>query len=296
VRADVERESWHLSASWFSPTQGGFEDDAGARMSGVNVASAAVAVRPSVAVPATDLNFSVLRYDDERPVTARPDNTGLSAERVDIGITTVVAAAIGSAQTGPGEADWLVWVAGQFGSWYSQRHRAWSLVLEGGYQWTVRWSPWVRGGVLHASGDGNPLDDRHGTFFPMLPTVRKYAFTASYAPMNLRDMFVELVTRPVSRVTARVDARRLWLADEVDLWYAGSGASQQQGTSFGYAGRPSGGATHLGTVLEGAADVSLGRHWSVNGFIGTIRGGRVVRARFVGEWLRFGYLESVVRF
>ena len=37
--------------------------------------------------------------------------------------------------------------------------------------------------------------------------------------------------------------------------------------------------------------------WSVtNGFVGTIRGGRVVHTLFDGEWLRFAYVESVIQF
>jgi hypothetical protein len=296
VRGDLDRQDWHLTGTWFSPTQGGFEDDAGARMGGIQVGGATLGVRPSVAVPATDISVFAWRYRDERGVAARPDNTGLAADRVSVGITTVGASAIGSAPMGRGETDWFVWFADQTGSWYSQRHHAWSLALEGGYQWKTPWQPWVRAGVLHASGDGNAADDRHGTFFPMLPTVRRYAFTASYAPMNLRDAFAELIARPTPRVVLRADVRRLGLARAEDRWYSGSGASQQQGVNFGYAGRPSGGAKSLGAVVEGAADVTLGPHLSLNGFIGTIRGGRAVESLFGDRWLRFGYLESVIQF
>jgi len=114
--------------------------------------------------------------------------------------------------------------------------------------------------------------------------------------MNLRDAFVEASFRPVARATLRADVRRLWLADAADLWYAGSGASQQRGTAFGYAGRRSGGATGLGTVLEGAGNLTVSRHWSINGFAGTIHGGPVVRTLFIGDWLRFFYIENVVQF
>ena len=296
VRGDLDRERWHLTGAWFSPTQGGFEERAGARMGGIGVGSITVALRPSVVLPATDVNVFVLHYRNDRPVADRPDNTGLAAEQVDVRVTTLGAAAVGSASAGPGEADWFVWFAGQTGSWYSQRHRAWSLAVEAGYQWQTRWQPWVRGGLLHASGDGNPSDDLHETFFVILPTVRKFAFTASYSPMNLRDLFVELIMRPTSRVSFRVDTRRLWLARAADLWYAGSGATQQRGASFGYGGRRSGGATDFGTVLEGAASVTLGAHWSVNGFLGAIHAGEVVRTHFTSEWLRFAYLESVIQF
>ena len=296
VRADVDRDRWHATAGWFSPTQGGFEDDAGARMPGVDVAAFTVALRPAVVLPATDVSLFALRYDDERAVTARPDNSGLTAPRADVGMTTLGAAGVGSAPWAGGDADWLVWFAGQTGSWYAQPHRAWSLALEAGYQWKVRWQPWIRGGFLYASGDADRADARHGTFFPMLPTVRKYAFTASYAPMNLRDAFVEAIVRPTARVMLRADARRLTLARATDLWYAGSGALLQRGRSFGYAGRPSGGSSRFGTVIESAADVTVTRRWSLNGFAGTIHGGPVVRASFAGDRLHFVYLESVVRF
>ena len=294
VRVDLDRGTWHLSTSWLTPTQGGFEEHAGARLGGIDLGTASLALRPSAAIPATDLNVFIIGYHDDRPVSARPDNTGLTAERVEVSIATLGAAAVGSAPVGHGEADWLVWLAGQAGSWYSQDHRAWSVALEGGYQWKTRWQPWVRAGFLHASGDDDPADDRHGTFFPMLPTVRKYALTTAYAPMNLDDVFVEVAIRPMSRLSARLDMRRVWLASAQDLWFSGSGPTQQRGSIFGYAGRRSGGFTDFGTVTQGAADVSLGGHWSVNSFIGLVHAGPVVGATFTGRWLRFFYVENVV--
>ncbi|OFW47023.1 MAG: hypothetical protein A3J29_09680 [Acidobacteria bacterium RIFCSPLOWO2_12_FULL_67_14b] len=296
VRGDVDRKRWHLTAAWLRPTQGGFEESAGASLSGIDVAVATMTLRPDVLLPATDLALFAAHYDDDRPVSARPDNTGLSTSRVDVAIPTFGASAVGSTSAGRGDADWLAWFAGQAGSWYGQPHRAWSLAIEAGYQWKTRWQPWVRAGYLHASGDPDAADARHGTFFPMLPTVRKYSFTTAYAPMNLRDAFAEVILRPSPRATVRADVRRLDLAEAADRWYAGSGATQQRGTSFGYAGRRSGGATELGTVIEGAADVAVARRWSVNGFVGVIHGGAVVRSVFAGDWLRFLYLESVLQF
>jgi hypothetical protein len=296
VRGDLDRKRWHVTGAWLSPTQGGFEDDAGTRMGGINVGVGSVTLRPSVLLPSTDVSVFVLSYHDDRPVIARPDNTGLTAQRVEVDVVTLGTSLVGSSPRGPGEVDWFTWFAAQTGTWYSQPHRAWSLALEGGYQWKAGWQPWLRGGFLQASGDHGAADDRHQTFFPVLPTVRKYAFTAAYAPMNLRDGFVEASLRPVSRAIVRADVRRLWLADAADLWYAGSGASQQRGTAFGYAGRRSSGATGFGTVVEGAGNVTLGRHWSINGFLGAIRGGPVVRTLFAGDWLRFLYIENVIQY
>ncbi|MDO8678146.1 MAG: alginate export family protein [Acidobacteriota bacterium] len=296
LRGDVDRKAWHVTGTWLRPTQGGFEEHAGASLSGIDVLAGTVALRPDVALPKTDLSIFAYHYDDDRQVAARPDNSGRTASRVDVGITTLGAAAVGTAPAGRGDFDWLAWFAGQTGSWYGQNHQAWSLVLETGYQWKARWQPWIRVGFLDASGDGSPSDDRHNTFFPMLPTVRKYSMTTAYATMNLRDLFAESIVRPTAKITARAAIRRLWLANGGDLWYAGSGATQNTGTSFGYAGRRSGGTTDLASaVIEGAVDVTLARHWSANAFLGVIHGGQVVAASFPGRWLRFFYLENVVQ-
>lgn len=296
VRGDIDRRRWHLTSAWLRPTQGGFEDDAGSSLRDIDVGTLTITLRPGVVAPATDVAIFAHGYDDHRAVSARPDNSGRSAARADVGVTTIGAAAVGSAAARGGELDWMLWAAAQSGSWYELSHRAWSIALEGGYQWRAAWQPWLRAGYLHASGDPDAADSRHGTFFPMLPTVRRYSFTTAYAPMNLEDAFAELIVRPTPRVTARADVRRLRLAQANDRWYAGSGATRREGTYFGYAGRPSGGERDLGVVIESAADVTMKDHWSINGFIGGIRGGHAVQSLFTGRWLRFAYLENVIHF
>lgn len=296
VRADVDRPRWHTTAAWLRPTQGGFEEQTGSSLRDINVGTVTLTLRPGALIPASDVAVFAHRYADNRAITARPDNSGRSASRVDIDLATFGASVVGSATRGTGEVDWLAWVVAQRGTWYELDHSAWSIALEGGYQWRARWQPWLRAGYLHASGDRNGADERHGTFFPMLPTVRRYSFTTAYAPMNLNDLFGELIVRPAARLTARVDLRRVQLSEAADRWYAGSGATRRTGNYFGYAGRPSGGSRDLGRVIEGAADVRLTAHWALNGFVGGMRAGRAVETLFSGRWLRFAYLENVIQF
>lgn len=297
VRLDVRRPGWHVTSALLLPTQGGFEESASPSMEQLRVGIASVAKRPAKpsGQPAEWQVFASL-YDDHREVTARPDNSGLRASKVDVTITTAGASHIGIFPTVQGEADSLVWGAVQGGSWYGQPHRAWSLALEGGHRWSgARGRPWVRVGMMQASGDGNGFDDRHTTFFPMLPTARRYALSITYTSMNLRDVFAQLLLEPHARVHTRLDIRRVDLASAADRWYAGSGATQARGTFFGYTTRPSMGVTHLGTVVEGSADVRVTRRWSLNGYLGVMRGGDVVRRQFAGRVLQFGYVESVLR-
>jgi hypothetical protein len=152
----------------------------------------------------------------------------------------------------------------------------------------------VRAGLFHASGDDDGTDDRHGTYFPLLPTVRRFSQTTAYGIMNLRDLFVQVQARPRPAVGLRLDLRRLDLASAADLWYAGSGATLARGAVFGYAGRRSNGSTRLGTSIEASADYAITPRVSVNGFLGHLRGGPVVTGTFAGRSLWFGYLESVV--
>ena len=75
--------------------------------------------------------------------------------------------------------------------------------------------------------------------------------------MNVNELFVQALARPASSLGVRLDLHRVDLASADDLWYSGSGATQQRGTQFGFAGRPSRGATALGTTVEAAADYTI---------------------------------------
>jgi hypothetical protein len=283
VRVDIDRS--------------GFEDAAGAPMTDVRVASATLNARPGRLLPKTDVQLLAYYYADDRDVTQRPDNTGLGAVRADIGIATFGATVTSALPHTSGEVDVLIWGVGQTGRWYGTDHRAYSVAVEAGHQWNrSRWRPWVRGGALRASGDEDPSDRRHGTFFQMLPTVRRYSFSTAYSQMNLIDSFVQAILRPRPPLGLRIDVHRVSLAEPADRWYAGSGATQNRGSIFGYVPRLSQGGATLGTVVEGSADYTVSPHWSVNGYIGHIKGGDVIRRSFSGTTLTFAYVENVLQF
>ena len=297
VRVDWIAKALQVTGTIFQPTQGGFEDAAGVSMSDVRIYSGVATTAPGLVVPGTELQFFVHHYDDHRPVTARPDNTGRPVTAADLGITAVGAHLVGTRPAGSGEFDGLIWAAGQFGSWYEQDHRAFGLTAEGGYQWPkAKWSPWVRAGVTWLSGDGDPGDGTHGTFFPMLPTVRRYSQSTLYSLANLRDVMAQAMFRPRTNMNVRVDAHLLGLASRTDGWYAGSGATQESGRIFGYTLRSSGGESRLMELIEGAVDWRFNPHWSVSGYLGLASRGPVVRASFADGPALFFYLENAVQF
>lgn len=297
VRTDIARRRWHASAAAFHPTQGGFEDAAGVDISAISVYAGTFTAKPAL-VGHTDWQAFAIRYTDDRAVSARPDNSGLTASRVDVGVSTFGTTLVGVYPLGSvGRGDAVLWFAQQTGRWYGQRHRAAAIAAEAGVQWPdAPWRPWVRAGVTRASGDADPRDDTHGTFFQVLPTVRKYSLSATYSVMNLSDLFAQVLATPRPALSLRVDVHRLALVQAADRWYFGSGATQASGTTFGYGARPSQGATGLGTVVESAVDYRIDPHWSVNGYLGWIRGGEVVTRTFAGRALVFGYVENVLQF
>jgi hypothetical protein len=292
VRADVVQPTWRLTGFTFMPTQGGFAREAGTTMTDIVAAGATVSSVPTEAMPRTQVQGFVLYYGDTRAVMGRPDNTGLVAPRADVSVTTIGGTVLGAYPTDNGEADLFFWMAAQRGDWYGDRHGAVALAAEAGYQWTsAPWALWLRGGLSYASGDDDATDADHGTFFPMLPTMRRYSMTAAYSTMNLRDVFVQAMLRPSPDLSLRIDVHGLALATEADRWYAGSGATLGRGT-FGYVSRPSSGSTGLGTSVEFSATYTIDPRFSVNGFLGHINGGDVVTGTFAGDRLWFFYVET----
>ena len=303
ARLDIHRPRWHVTAAAWVPTQGGFEESTNLSMPKVQLATASL-TRTATARPPSQQGevatgewqlFGVV-YRDRRGVAAIVDNTGVAGGHVDVTLLAVGGSHARITPTRVGELDTVMWIAGEAGRWYGQPHRAASVVAEVGHRWTgVVARPWLRAGYLWASGDRDPNDGRHGTFFQMLPSSRQYGLSATYAQMNLRDAFLQARFEP-ARLKTRIEVHALGLASGRDLWYQGSGATASTGRDFGFSGRASGNQARLGTVLEGAVEVPLKRYWSVSAYAATMEGGAVVKHSFSGHRLGYWFLENVIRF
>lgn len=292
VRLDVDRPRWHFTSAAFVPTQGGFEESTNLSMPKVQVATASMTRKAA----AGEWQVFATTYRDRRGEAAVVDNTASFDRPIDVTVTALGFSHVRVAPTRFGELDTVAWVAGQAGDWYGQSHRAASVAAEIGHRWTrAAWRPWLRAGYLWSSGDGDPADARHGTFFQMLPSSRKYSLSSVYAQMNLSDAFVQASFEP-RRLKARIEVHALGLASAHDLWYQGSGATASTGRFFGFSGRAAGGNSRLGTVVESAVDVPIRKYWSLNGYAGSMWGGEVVKHQFAGTRLTFCYLENVIRF
>jgi hypothetical protein len=247
-----------------------------------------------------ELRVFGIGYQDVRAL-AKTDNRAAAvrsgADRFsDINIGNIGVHYLHQVDTGSsGTFDFLLWGVGQFGQWGVQSHRAGALAAEAGWQPKAAWKPWLRVAYNYGSGDGNPNDSHHNSFFQILPTPRIYARFPFYNMENSNDASVVVLLRPTAKVTMRSDVRSLWLSSRRDLWYSGGGAFQPR--TFGYTGRPSSGLRGLANVWDISADYRATPHWGLGFYYGHAWGKGVLHSIYPkqpnGD---FGYTELLYRF
>ncbi|MFN7929406.1 MAG: alginate export family protein [Blastocatellia bacterium] len=244
-----------------------------------------------------DLRVFALHYHDGRRVL-KTDNRAVALRTADlekIRVTTFGGHYIATTKAGAGKADVLLWGAGQFGDWGKLNHRAGAVAAEAGYQFNAKLKPWLRGGYFRSTGDNDPNDATHGTFFQTLPTPRIYARFPFFNAMNNEDAFVQLRLKPHAKLNLRTDLHHLRLSNKNDLWFVGGGAFQKQ--TFGFIGRPSNGKQALGTMVDVSADWAVTPTTTFTVYWAGVRGGDVASSIYPnGSNARLAYLEFTKRF
>lgn len=251
-----------------------------------------------------DTRFFMIEYDDWRHIL-KSDNRPLAVRRADlqnIRIDTYGGHTLHAFTTGAGTYDLLLWGAAQTGRWGVQRQRAAALDVEGGFQPNIlpklkpllKLKPWLRGGYSWGSGDKNPNDNTHGTFFQLLPTPRPYAQFPFFNMMNNEDAFGILTLRPHAKVTVASQFHSLRLSNANDLWYSGGGVFQPW--TFGYSGRATSGRRSLGNLYDTGVEYRANQHLTLAGYFGYTQELAAVEQIYPqGKDGRFGYLEILYR-
>lgn len=237
-------------------------------------------------------------YHDGRTGLTKTDSRALPVRSLDhrnIRIGTYGGDLIATVPAGPGQLDFLFWGALQNGRWGPQSHSGNAIALEGGYQLAkLPTVPWLRGGWFRSSGDNNPTDNNHRTFFQLLPTPRVYARLPFYNLMNNTDEFMQLIDKPTKRLTLRSDLHWLQLTSAHDLWYLGGGAYDNK--VFGYIGRPANGSTSFASVVDISADWQATKDLALNLYYAYAKGKTVVATIYPEDRnMQYGYVEFVYR-
>jgi Alginate export len=246
-----------------------------------------------------ELRVFALGYVDHRTLVLKTDNRSASARAADVGriaLATWGADYAHVVDTSAGNFDFLAWGVLQNGSWGSLTQRAGAFVGEAGWKPPVTpLKPWLSAGYSYGSGDGNPNDARHGTFFQVLTTPRQYARFPFYNMMNNEDFYGTLNLTPAAKLKLRTEAHALRLASASDLWYLGGGAFQPQ--TFGYTGRPSNGNRGLANVWDLSADYEFTRNFAATLYYGHAWGKSVVAKIYPNNADgQLAYLETNFRF
>jgi hypothetical protein len=185
----------------------------------------------------------------------------------------------------------------QTGRWGTQQQRAYAIDFEGGWQPKVlpKLKLWLRTGYTKGSGDNNPNDNTHGTFFPVLPTPRPYARFPFFNMMNTEDLMGALILRPQAKVTFSSEFHSLRLSNANDLWYAGGGVFQPW--TFGYIGRFTSGRRSLGNLYDTSAEFRASRKVTLTAYLGYTQGLAAMEQIYPEDNDgRFGYIEFLYRF
>ncbi len=233
-------------------------------------------------------------YDDWRPVL-KTDNRSPAARREDfdnIRIFTFGGHHLSALSTGAGTLDFLAWGVGQTGRWGRLDQRSYALDFETGFQPHIlsKLKPWLRAGYTIGSGDGNPSDHTHGTFFQILPTPRPFARFPFFNMENTRDTMAALILRPHKDVTTSSEFHSIVLANAADLWYSGGGVYNPW--VFGYTGRPAGGAKSLANLYDTSIEYRIRPSVAVTAYGGYAQGLAVIRTTYPkGAAGALGYLE-----
>jgi hypothetical protein len=239
-----------------------------------------------------------LGYHDGRTGIAKTDNRPLPLRKADhqnIRVGTYGGDIVATIPAAGGAIDLLGWGVVQNGQWGTLEQHAQAGALEAGYQWKrLATAPWLRGGYFYGSGDNDPSDKRHGTFFQVLPTPWIYAHFPFYNLMNNRDGYLQIVDHPTKRLEVRSDLHWLTLASNKDLWYLSGGAYDNK--AFGYVGRPSNGHSSLATVFDVTSSWQATKSVTANFYYGHANGKSAIAGIYpANRNAQFGYVEVVYR-
>lgn len=282
------RSALDFTALAVRPTAGAFDLSGMEQLDDVNLLYASV----THSAANSDARLFVIGYNDQRAVV-KTDNRPQAVRAADRGAVEIVTVG-GHYLAAAGPFNFLGWAALQSGAWGALDHGAAALDLEAGYNVGGPMNASVRGGLFRSSGDDDPADRDHGTFFPILPTPRVYARFPFYNSMNSTDLFVAAAMKPTPRLTLTSEIHRLRLTESADLWYSGGGAFQDR--SFGFAGRPGGGNSELALVADLNIDYAFTSKTTFTLYFAAAKGDDVIDSIYAGRSGTMAYFEVLRRF
>lgn len=291
IEVDTGNKNWNLTAMAGRATQGVFNMNANPEL---NVAIQYLAYTRTLAQQHLVVRGFALGYHDGRTGVVKTDNRPLAVRQADhdnIRIGSYGADAISAIPAGGNTVDLLFWGVLQNGRWGALAQHSGGFAVEGGLRFDhVHTAPWLRAGSLRTTGDNNPNDGVHNTFFQVLPTARIYARDPFYNMMNSKDEFLQFIDKPTKKLDVRTDLHFLRLTAPGDLWYQGGGAFDNK--VFGYTGRPANNYSSFSSLYDVSADYAINSQFSLGLYYAHAFGKTVIAAIYPSEHdSNYGYFE-----
>jgi len=285
----VDLAGVELFAFGARPTTGVFEAEGAYRpLHDILVGGVTATVERGTLSETDELGLFGLYYVDDRSV----NDGGLPDE---VEVYTFGAHWLGVHPLGPGNADVLLWAAAQLGDYNDLDQLAGAGIVEVGYQLTnVFAKPWLRIGLNVASGDGDPTDGDHDTFFNLLPTNHLYyGFADQLAFQNLWNPFVQLRLSPHPMLALNLFVHQFRLMEKDDSRYAGTGAFDDD--VFGFSASPSNGHRTVGTEYDLVATITPHEAVTLELGFAWLDGGAVFQTSAERN-VKFGYVSLELRY
>ena len=272
------KDAYNFTLHGSHPTQAGFDLAGNKTITDIDILYAGFNLTRPEFAKTTDARLFYIYYADGRNLRPTDNRPAAVRNRRHLAINTGGGHLIHVVPTGAGPIDLMGWGVVQGGDWGSQDHNGWAFAAEVGWQPSgLPWKPWFRIGYNLSSGDDDPNDGDHDTFFQMLPTARVYSFSTFYNLMNNEDIFFQLILRPFKGLVWRTDFHYIRVSEKNDLWYQGAGATlggRQAG--FGFVGRPTFGKRDLFQIIETSLSYNLNKHININVFFAHVFGDSIV--------------------
>jgi len=143
----------------------------------------------------------------------------------------------------------------QFGTFGDKDISAWTVASETGYVWSdIRLRPRLALSANIASGDGDPSDDRLGTFNPLFPRGNYFSQAAVLGPRNFFNLHPYASVSPTATWKLTTDMNFFWRLQNEDGVYSPSGQLI----------RSSGGSDErfVGTAISLTSDWAISRNFT----------------------------------
>lgn len=292
LRADYTTEQMGtITLVGIKPTEGGFVVDGMESIDEITVTGATLSNNYA---NSSSQVFSYLYKDDRLAI--KPDNRPLASRELDTEEISLITFG-GSYATYTKYADLgvdsVLWAVGQTGDWGGLMQQSYSYVAEAGLHFeTVPGKPALRLGYTYGSGDSDPNDSRHQTFFQMLPTARMYAMTPFYNMQNNQDIYAQFIVTPSKSWNVKSEFHLLHLAQGADLLFGGGGAGESK-NRFGYSGVSLNGNSQIGSLWDIDATYSLTDNISTTLYYGHLFAGDALSSTFAGgsDDIDYSFLE-----